>query len=202
MIILVSMRVVENAGYPERRDAISHDWIRLFDSFGIVPLLVPNGVADATRYLDLGTKGLLLTGGDSLGPDDALSIRDRTEETLLAGALRRELPVLGVCRGLQVINRHFGGRLERALPEPHVGEHDVKLAGGESIRINSFHDEGVLISGLAPALSAFAVTAGGVVEGVRHETLPLTAIQWHPERPSPSAKFDGELLHEWLARCE
>jgi gamma-glutamyl-gamma-aminobutyrate hydrolase PuuD len=202
MIILVSMRVVENAGYPERRDAISHDWTRLFNNFGITPLLVPNGIADATRYFDIGAKGLLLTGGDSLGPDDAPSTRDRTEQSLLSDALRRKLPVLGVCRGLQIINRHFGGRVERVLPEPHVGDHDVRLAGGELIRINSFHDEGVLTSGLAPVLSAFAVTAGDVVEGVRHETLPLMAIQWHPERSSPSAKLDSELLHQWLARCE
>ena len=201
MIVLVSMRMVENSTYPEKRDAISHDWSRLFSRLGIAPILVPNTLDDIDAYYDLGPSALLLTGGDNLGSSAKPSLRDITERRLLAGALTHKLPVFGACRGLQFINHYFGGDVERKLPEKHVGEHPVRLTDGNIIRINSFHDEGVLTKGLAPNLDIFAITDGGVVEAVRHKTLPITAIQWHPERPNPAAELDQKLLGQWLAQC-
>jgi len=58
-------------------------------------------------------------------------MRDQTEEILLKEALARGLPVFGVCRGLQVINRHYGGAVSAVLPEPHVGDHAVTMADGK-----------------------------------------------------------------------
>ena len=199
MIVLVSMRSADSSTYHEARDGISHDWSRLFSDYGITPILIPNTAADVAPYFELRPAGLLLTGGDDLGPPDAPTSRDVTEEKLLTQALAGNLPIFGVCRGLHVINRHFGGRIERRLPEPHVGNHAVTLTTGESILTNSFHNEGVLTDGVAPSLSIFAATPGGVVEGVRHRELPVTAVQWHPERPNPAAELDRELIKEWLA---
>jgi gamma-glutamyl-gamma-aminobutyrate hydrolase PuuD len=201
MNILVSMRMVENATYSERRDAISHDWSDYLDKLGIVPLLVPNRPEAAARYLDGGARGLLLTGGDDMGPPGQPTQRDLTEEILLKEALARKLPVFGVCRGLQVINRHYGGAVSTVLPEPHVGDHAVTMADGTTRMVNSFHTQGVLQTQLAPVLQAFAQTGKGVIEALRHRDAPVMAVQWHPERPSPSADLDRELMREWLARC-
>lgn len=201
MIILVSMRTVENPTYPETRDAISHDWSRLFASYGLTPILIPNALGDVGAFFKLGASGLLLTGGDDLGPDDKPSLRDRTETQLLEGAIAQGLPVFGACRGLHVINRYFGGELARKLPENHVGEHLVKLVGDGTIRINSFHNQGVVVEGLASDLVPFASTESGVIEAVTHRTLPLTAVQWHPERPNPAADLDSKLLQQWFAQC-
>jgi putative glutamine amidotransferase len=201
MIILVSMRTVENPTYAETRDAISHDWSRLFASHGLTPILVPNALGDVGAFFKLGASGLLLSGGDDLGPDDAPSLRDRTETQLLQGALEKGLPVFGTCRGLHLINRFFGGQLARKLPENHVGEHGVELDGQGQVLINSFHHQGVLRDGLASELRPFASTESGVVEGVTHRTLSITAIQWHPERPNPAADLDRKLLQKWFAQC-
>lgn len=201
MIILVSMRTIENATYPETRDAISHDWQRLFLHYGMTPVLVPNALGEIGDYFELGASGLLLTGGDDLGPDDTPTLRDRTETRLLEGAIKRGLPVFGTCRGLQLINIHFGGRIARELPEGHVGEHEVRVNSSDMIRINSFHNQGVLAGGLAAELSAFAATDSGVVEAVMHRSLPITAVQWHPERPNPAAQLDRDLLQRWIDQC-
>jgi gamma-glutamyl-gamma-aminobutyrate hydrolase PuuD len=201
MIILVSMRTVEDLAYPETRDAISHDWSRLFASYGLTPILVPNALRDLGAFFKLGASGLLLTGGDDLGPDDEPSLRDRTETLLLQGAIGHGLPIFGACRGLHVINRYFGGELARKLLENHVGEHSVKLDGGGTIRINSFHNQGVVVGGLAEELVPFASTESGVIEAVTHRTLPVTAVQWHPERPNPAADLDRKLLQQWFAQC-
>jgi putative glutamine amidotransferase len=201
MIILVSMRTAENATYPESRDAVSHDWILLFARYGLTPILVPNMLGDVSDYFKLGASGLLLTGGDDLGPDGEPSPRDQTEARLLGGALAQGLPIFGTCRGLHVLNRHFGGQLARKLPENHVGDHAVRLDGAGVIRINSFHNQGVLTGGLAAELAPFAVTDSGVVEAVTHRKLPITAVQWHPERPNPAAELDRQLMQQWLAQC-
>jgi gamma-glutamyl-gamma-aminobutyrate hydrolase PuuD len=201
MIILISMRTVENATYAETRDAISHDWQRLLAGHGITPILVPNSLNGISAYFDVGASGLLLTGGDDLGPDDMPSLRDKTEAVLLNGAIENRMPVFGTCRGLHVINRYFGGRPERRL-ESHVGEHAIEVVGEGLVHVNSFHNQGVLEGGLAADLDVFAIAEGGVVEGVTHKTLPITAVQWHPERPNPAAELDRKLIHGWLKQCE
>lgn len=214
MIVFVSMRVVENQSYAERRDAISHDWSRLFGSFGIVPILVPNALPDPGALLAaVPGRGLLLTGGDDLGPQPGEagepSIRDRAEQTLLRIALDRGLPVLGVCRGLQLINSFFGGTVSRRLAAPHVAvDHQVtietslaNLPAGTKLTVNSFHNQGVSRSDLAPPLRAFATSDDDCVEGLLHPDLPITAIQWHPERPNPASAADRALIEAWLAQC-
>jgi putative glutamine amidotransferase len=193
------MRSADSSTYREPRDGISHDWSRLFSDYDITPVLIPNAAADVAPYFGLRPAGLLLTGGDNLGPPDAPTSRDVTEEKLLTQALAGNLPIFGVCRGLQMINRHFGGRVERRLPELHVGNHPVTLTTGDTLLTNSFHNEGVLIDGVAPSLSVFAATPGGVVEGIRHRELAVTAVQWHPERTNPAVELDRKLIREWLA---
>lgn len=199
--ILVTQRIADNPTYVERRDALAHDWAALFADYDILPILVPNAGRDPSAYLSLGATGLLLTGGDDMGPPGAPTVRDATELRLLEGALARGFPVFGVCRGLQVINRHFGGEIATSLPEPHVGDHDVTLESGAVQRVNSFHNQGVMRAGLAAELAAFAETRGGVIEALRHRSLPVTAVQWHPERPSPSSALDKTLIAEWLKQC-
>jgi len=201
MIVLVSMRTAAAAEYAEPRDALSHDWSQLFGRLGIVPILVPNAGTAIESYFGLGARGLLLTGGDDLGPADEPSLRDRTETQLVRQALGRGLPIFGVCRGLQFINRYFGGGVARELPEPHIGEHEIDFAGGGTARVNSFHEQGVVMSALSADLVAFAATKAGVVEGLRHPDLPIIAVQWHPERPNPAAAQDLVLIKEWLQRC-
>ena len=221
MIIAVSMRVVSNDTYPETRDAISNDWVKLLDQLPVTPVFVPNALSDPAAYLqDIGAKGLILTGGDNLAPlpyepgsNRVESSRDRTENTLLSSAIERRLPVLGVCRGLQMVNVHFGGGLVRDLSftGQHVNsKHSVKIVSSppwgnwdvEQIVTNSYHNQGVLLSDLASELSAFAVASGDVVEGLCHPDLPLVAIQWHPERENPAAEQDQALLQRWISQCE
>jgi len=199
--ILVTQRIADNPTYIERRDALAHAWAALFAAHDILPILVPNAGPDPAAYLSLGVSGLLLTGGDNMGPPGEPTVRDATELRLLAVALAQKLPVFGVCRGLQVINRHFGGHVDATLPEAHVGEHDVTMDSGMVQRVNSFHNQGVTVSGLSPDLRAFAQTSGGVIEALRHPSLPIIAVQWHPERPSPSSALDKALIEEWLKQC-
>ena len=224
MIIAVSMRVVSHTTYPEMRDALSHDWVRILNGLGVIPVPVPNTLVNPSAYLQaIKAGGLILTGGEDIGPlpgesgdQDPPALRDRTERSLFESAVSAGLPVFGVCRGMQMINLRFGGSLSRQLSrecppeETHtVTRHEVdiveptlrRLAGMERVVTNSYHAQGVTLSRLAPSLRPFALTRGGVVEGLRHPDLPIWGVQWHPERENPAAALDRVLLNEWLARC-
>ncbi len=202
--VAVTMRLAPATGYIEPRDALSHDLSRLLFGLGLVPILVPNTTPDPASFLTAtGVRAVLFSGGDDLGSGP----RDDMETRLLEAAMERDLPVLGVCRGLQFINRALGGSVTPDLAlgvpgEAHVGTtHDLHLASGGSVRVNSFHRSGVLVDQLAPSLRVLARTGGGVVEAFEHPDRPISAVQWHPERPGSSPEIDRQMFDRWLARC-
>jgi putative glutamine amidotransferase len=120
-----------------------------------------------------------------------------------------------VCRGMQLLNVHFGGRLVRNLDEvcerrnSHVASnHEIEIVDAgwrkrlktKAVRTNSFHRQGVTLSTLSSQLRPFAVDANGIVEGLYHPDLPITGIQWHPERSNSASEVDDIVLRSWLTR--
>jgi len=178
--------------------------------------------AEAVGQVD----GLLLTGGgdvdpryfgvmDSLGKSkDVNSSRDEFEFNALEIALDRNIPILGICRGMQVTNVYLGGSLILDLPsagyEDHAREkkyefdHQVRIdgrsllqsvVGREVVEVNSSHHQAV--DHLGNGLMASAVSSDGVIEAaewIMKDRMPfLMLVQWHPERmerdfDSPASK--------------
>lgn len=216
MRIGLTMRVVQADTYVEPRDAISQDWIRWLEKLGHIAMPIPNVGALAGKYLDaMNVDAVILTGGNDVIPqpnaeDDTAPDRTETEHTLINAAIANSLPILGACRGLHLLNLHFGGTVIDALGDHHnnhvacnhsanLDTYFSNLAEADSIEINSFHNQAVSNTELAQSLSAFAHSEDGLVEGLFHRTLPIIAVQWHPERPNPAADFDT-LVFEKLLR--
>ena len=81
LTIGISLRVVENTDYNEKRDALSHDLSQFFEKLGINPLLVPNTIKDISSFLeDMQVEGLFLSGGDNIGDNQD---RDETEQKII-----------------------------------------------------------------------------------------------------------------------
>lgn len=211
MVVAVTMRLSPAVEYDEQRDAISHDWVNYLISFGMIPILIPNTIRDPGQFMDaVGAKKLLLTSGDCIGTllseseNPKPTIRDRNEFACLKAALDRNIPVLGVCRGLQIINLFLGGQLSRSLPcvngrQHNEGMHKIKLLkDGREIWVNSYHKEGVLLAQLSSQLEPIAMCEGGVVEAARNDELKIIALQWHPERSSPFPDYNKEIMQEWM----
>ena len=216
--VAVTTRVVRDPAHGELRDALSRDWYPLLEGLGITPLLVPNvedAVADYLGGIEL--QGLILTSGNNVCPEtyrvedtgvpDTSPARDRTERLLIDAAVAGGLPILGVCRGMHILNAHFGGKLlpdlSRITSEGHVARvHEIEILrpdwtevfGCTSLRVNSFHDQGLTETELSRELAAFARTGAGIIEGFVHPALPIVGIQWHPERENPASAFDRALL--------
>ena len=202
--VVLSMRITQASGYEEPRDSISHDWINLLQSWRMAPFPLPNGLADPAACLDaLAPELLILTGGDDPGHDTQ---RDRTESIMLEYAAAKNTPILGVCRGLQAINLHFGGTLGAITGHVAV-QHAVKFDGvfsdvyGVETTVNSFHDSAVPADSLARSLVAAGVDEDGNIEALHHPSLPVAAIMWHPERlgaPTADRLLVDRLLEEGI----
>jgi putative glutamine amidotransferase len=180
----------------------------LAEEAGAVPLLLSptEHVDDVLDRID----ALVLQGGGDVHPEhygqelhpetNTLDTRrDEFELALLRRARQREMPVLGICRGIQLVNVGYGGTLVQHLPDVTGLDHeqldawdalahtieiasDSRLAGmmgATAMDVNSVHHQAV--DRLGAGLRAVAWADDGVVEAVEHETDPVLAVQWHPE---------------------
>ncbi len=197
----LTQRVEVIEAYQERRDCLDQNWVRLLLDLGFMPVLLPNiiPVTDIKEYLDqLALDGVILTGGNDLSwtqSDRAAQERDLFEQHLLAYCEQNKLPVLGVCRGMQMLNIYLGGQLQTI--ENHVSKsHQINFSNGESYQVNSYHDWGIAQENLAAPLEAIGLAADGSVEYCRHINQRMTGIMWHPERDNQDQDIGLQIIKE------
>lgn len=155
-----------------------------------MPVLVPNRLSDPCAYFDtLQADILILTGGDNIGETPE---RDETELKLIDHTLIVGKPILGICRGMQLINQHFGGALTPI--NGHAGSsHTIKIAEPwhefyrDESTVNSFHNLGIAPEGLAAKFTAWATDDTKHIEAFHHTEQPIIGLMWHPERELPLA---------------
>lgn len=198
----VTMREVQTTGYAELRDALAQDWPRfLAQALPNVPWLpIPNLGADSVcEFVERwNLSGLILTGGDDLGNS---ALRDETEQALFEYFWARSLPVLGVCRGAQLIWSMCGGRLSN-IEGHRVVRHEMHFSSCSRLNINmqqrnvnSYHR--ICLdsrSGIPAGITPFAHASDGTIEGLFLEDAPVMGIMWHPERETPYHLMDIELM--------
>jgi putative glutamine amidotransferase len=192
--VAVTQRVSVVPAYGERRDCLDQAWTKFLAACGLLPVLLPNVTETALALCEgVGIAGLVLTGGNDLAVlgGDAPE-RDAVENALLDWAERLKLPVLGVCRGMQVIQHRFAIPLRSV--EGHVAQRQVIRIDGEPQEVNSFHCFAAF--GSRPPLDVWAVAGDGVVKAIRHSAAPITGIMWHPERCVPFAPDDVALFRQ------
>lgn len=190
--VAITQRVAIVPAYGERRDCLDQAWPKFLETCGLLALAVPNVPSMALRLCQAAeVDGLILTGGNDLTElgGDAPE-RDQTESALLDWACAQQLPVIGVCRGMQLIQRRYGVPLERV--EGHVTPDQTIRIEGERRRVNSYHCFGARET-RAP-LDVWAVADDGVIKAVRHPRERILGIMWHPERTSPFCASDLELF--------
>jgi len=204
------------------RVTLNTAYVRALETAGLVPLAVPTMVAaDRAAAALAAVRGLVLTGGEDVAPDrygatphprlgDVDPVRDAAELALIAAARSRRLPILAICRGIQILNVALGGTLyqdldsERPSLVSHSDEttqHAVRVAAGSllertlgmrSATVNSRHHQA--IRDLAPCLKAVAWADDGVIEAAEPADANaawMVAVQWHPEDLTERALFDG-----------
>lgn len=196
----LTQRVDIATGHGERRDGLDQKWAGLLLALGYCPVPLANDVQDVDEYLAaMSLDGVVLTGGNDLaaaqGAKDIAPERDRFEGLLLDLFTAQCLPVLGVCRGLQMMAVHYGGGLKR-VDNHLLQRHTVRLDTSffedcpTSIEVNSFHQFAIDKSGLSSRFKAIAWANDGTIEAAVHDKLPQSGVMWHPERDQSLAVHD------------
>ena len=192
----ISLRIVKEQKYNEIRDALSHDWPILITRLGFHPILIPNVLEDIESFLsESKLDGIILSGGDNIGD---FQIRDDTEKTIVNYAIKKEVPIFGVCRGMQLLNEHFGGTLIKTNTDVHVANpHKIEIIKNDfssflddEMEVNSFHRNIIKKNNLGEKLEIFANSEfDDTVEGFYHKKLPIVGVMWHPERTYNDKSF-------------
>ena len=202
---------------------INYTYIRALEASGAIPLIIPNlkNIEDSKHIINK-LDGIIFTGGEDVSPllfnEEPLKEtrhisynRDKMEMELLRQAYEKKLPILGVCRGMQVINVFLGGNLYQDIPSQvkdahgHVstldlteGYHTINIMkdnrlfdiiGEERIAVNSQHHQS--IKDLGRDLKVNCKSPDGIIEGIESIDTDrfLLALQFHPEVMVKDEKF-------------
>ena len=193
--IAISQRVEVLKDRNERRDSLDQRWAPLLESCGLLPLAIPNA-PDSTDALlsEFDPAGIILSGGGDLSSQGAdAADRDAVERKLVVWARAQRRPVLAVCRGMQHLLTMSGADLISVTG--HVGQpHPVRVSDGSERTVNSFHNWG--FRAVPADFEVVATAPDDTIEAVRHRREPILCVMWHPERMSPFATEDQDLLKQ------
>ncbi len=198
-LVAVTQRVDVVPDRGERRDGLDQQLARFLLDAGLLAVPIPNAMVvpgrTPSRLLQdwisiVNPKGIVLSGGNDLG---AIPERDHTESQLLQWASEEKIPVLGICRGMQMMGSWSGGALKSVVG--HVRkQHD--LQGEISGSANSFHNYALV--DCPPGFSVLSRSEDDEIEAIRHENLPWEGWMWHPERESGRRERDIFRLRNWF----
>ena len=196
----ITQRIDSVAGRDELRDALDQRLVQWLVHAEFLPVLVPNTLLSTGHSSEqtleswlqaVQPDALILSGGNDIGEYPA---RDATERYLLSWAEAKRVPVLGICRGLQMMAVWAGGDLVRK--EGHVGgRHQLLIPDLKDewpANVNSYHNWG-----LASCPDDFEVVAraeDGSIEAIKHMKLQWEGWMWHPEREMSFSQQDTKRL--------
>lgn len=214
---------------------LNHAYLDAIRHFGGIPLVIPaEAEKEEQAFLLSQCDGIVLTGGDDIDPtlygeqilNDTVKPapeRDVGEPRLLRMAMERALPILGICRGLQIMNVYFGGTLYQDLPAqlPHAVGHSMEKpyhrtcqtclvtpgsplaawTGKNTINVNSHHHQSV--KDVAPGFRVMGCCYDGVVEAIwKSDVKFVCAVQWHPEKIWDIEESSAKIFEAFIAACK
>lgn len=218
-----SPRIGISANFREGQSCVADTYIRSVVQAGGAPVIVPiTQDLQALSSIVAGLDGLLMTGGGDINPlflkeepvpalQDVDTPRDFYDLKLIRLAINRQLPIMGICRGHQILNAAFGGTLmqdiyvqiSRAIKHSQKMDkkelsHSVRLNDGRKIYVNSFHHQA--IGSIAPEFEELAVAPDGINEGIHHVERNIFGVQWHPEALAVNEDVEAQKLFSRFVR--
>ena len=208
--------------YPERneiRDELDQNWAILAEQIEVILIPIPNKLRDPIRWLKASDiEGVILSGGGDFfeAPNNveyyggkeitdltATQLRCRTEAFAIDFAVSNNLKILGVCRGMQLLNSLKGGKISR-VPN-HVGliheieptEETKEFFTKLPLVVNSFHEYGIPLHQVGENFIPIACSGNFVEMFIDYEAITL-GIMWHPERESIDKEIELNILSQFF----
>lgn len=215
MFIAISQRLARTPHYDEVRECLALEWGGMFSKNGTfnrifnvnflpLPLSYEIPFSAYLEQLDSKIKAVILSGGNDLSifSDDALSfMRDKYESSVIESCIKLKIPLLGICRGAQILAHFFGSKITKVSGSiNHTKPHSVEMLGfngrldSKKFLVNSFHN--FYITHLGQDLLPLAIADDKSVESFKHKSLPIYAMMWHIERDLGLENV--EILGKWM----
>lgn len=194
-IIGITQRLATQESYQERREILASDWGEFCKTMQVLPIPLSYAI-NIQEYSSL-INGVILSGGNDLSifSDEKNSImRDGYEKEVIEYCIKHQLPLLGVCRGAQMIASYFESNFMEV--GNHIGEHQIVWSDGERDCVNSYHH--YAITSLGDELRCEARSEDRWIESFSHKTLPIFAIMWHPEREGVQTFSTQRIFEKFL----
>lgn len=217
------------SGY--KRNYVNQDYVDAVLKNGGIPVLIPfNTDLELTKEIIKIVDGLILSGGHDVFPKnyneepqmkltEVFPERDEFDKVLYFEAKKRDIPILGICRGMQIINVFEGGTLYQDLSyRENTNKHSFELPKqrvhnmntvkgtilnsifGDSTYVNSFHHQ--VVKDLGKDLVISATADDKVVEGYEHKTAKfIVGVQFHPEMLIHDFDLANELFKKFINKC-
>ena len=198
-LIAISQRLIEEEKYFELREALALDWGKLFTKEDLFRDFLPLPLSyeiDFEKYKN-NICAVILSGGNNLYCVDSNELskkRDEYESKIISYCIESKLPLLGICRGAQMIAYSFESTIIKC--DSHLNLHSVNVENNTFI-VNSFHN--FCISKLGENLIPLAYSEN-TIEAFKHEKYPIYGIMWHIERENGLENKD--ILREWISKIK
>jgi len=202
-LVAVSQRIDHIDARNEFRDALDQRLENWLIVAGFLPVAIPNRLVAQNNSMDLvgwidavDPQVIVLSGGNDIGEYPS---RDTTERILLDLAAKGNIPVLGLCRGMQMMACHAGAELVPVAGHAAV-RHELKhIAGFQQElpeEVNSYHDWA--LASCPDGFEMLVTSPDGTIEAIRHRSLPWEGWMWHPEREEPFSIIDSKRFNKLL----
>jgi len=205
--VIVTQRIDYIDSYDETRDAIDQKLSEWLTQAGCLPIPISNKLIIVHNDKDtlvneqpmfknwlsaINPNALLLSGGNDIGEYPA---RDNTEKYLLDWAKVNKIPVLGICRGMQIMAKWSGANLKSIKGHVNI-KHPLIIEVNEKLPkiVNSYHD--YAITNCPKDFKTIATSEDSCIEAIAHLYLPWEGWMWHPERENPFIKEDLDRIKQ------
>jgi putative glutamine amidotransferase len=218
----------------QERNFVTNEFVDAVVEAGGVPILIPimNKEEDLLKIMDV-IDGIILSGGFDVNPiyygeepsrhvGFTYTPRDLCELFIVKAAIEKDMPILGISRGQQVMTVAFGGKLYQDISElgnsyinhmqrasiNDIGHYvDVKpstrlrkIFDTDRLLVNSFHHQAAKV--VPPNFIISAESSDGIVEAIEHKSKPIMAVQWHPEIMIRKHPIMLRIFQEFIKWCK
>jgi len=169
-------------------DFVDHYWINYFEKRNYVFYQLPNSKKISKKILETinNIDIIILPGGNDLIKKDKYSnIRLNVEQNTISYGLKKNIPILGVCRGMQVINNFFGGEIYKInghMKKNHNIYMKTNIFGKKKYIVNSYHNYGISYISKSKKFYTLADDKDNNIEMFKHKKKSIYGVMWHPER--------------------
>ena len=195
--IIVSQSLIYDTKTKVYKDQLDNQVISYLYKLNYIPITISNGFKNPIDFLKkLKISGIIITGGANIG---IYPKRDKLETKLIDYSLTKKIPLLGICRGMQLINHYFKGNLNKI--NNHVRtKHYIKTKNSKrKYLVNSYHNFSINEKRMNTNLTPIhRHTKDSTIESFVHSKYKLLGIMWHPERQKKIKSFDKTIIQNFF----